>query len=252
VAKGVNPKSGNEVGGEQIEGRRAVLELLRAAKRPVKTVYVAGGITDDPTIDEIKQRADNRLRVVTPDRLEKVARTETNQGVVALAAPLRAVEFDDLVKRDNAFLVAVDGVTDPRNLGAIIRSAETAGATGIVVPRHRAARITAAVTKAAAGAIEYLPIALVGGVPNALERAQRAGCWGVGLDERGETSLSDLSLADQKIVIVLGAEGRGLARLTRERCDVLVSIPMYGKIASLNVAAAATLACHEVARRRHQ
>jgi len=247
VAKGVN-----EIGGEQIEGRRAVLELLRAGKRPVRTVYVAGGATQDPTIDEIKERAENRLRVVTPDRLEKVARTETHQGVVALAAPLRAVELDDLCKRDDAFLVAVDGVTDPRNLGAIIRSAETAGATGIVVPRHRAARITAAVTKAAAGAIEYVPIALVGGVPNALERAQRAGCWTVGLDERGDTPLADLDLADQKIVIVLGAEGRGLARLTRERCDVLVRIPMHGKVASLNVAAAATLACHEVARRRHK
>ena len=247
MAKGVN-----EIGGEQIEGRRAVLELLRAGKRPVRTVYVAGGATQDPTIDEIKERAENRLRVVTPDRLEKVARTETHQGVVALAAPLRAVELDDLCKRDDAFLVAVDGVTDPRNLGAIIRSAETAGATGIVVPRHRAARITAAVTKAAAGAIEYVPIALVGGVPNALERAQRAGCWTVGLDERGDTPLADLDLADQKIVIVLGAEGRGLARLTRERCDVLVRIPMHGKVASLNVAAAATLACHEVARRRHK
>jgi 23S rRNA (guanosine2251-2'-O)-methyltransferase len=242
----------SDVGGEQVEGRRAVLELLRAGKRPVRTVYVAGGMTDDPTIDEIKERAENKLRVVTPDRLEKVARTDTHQGVVALAAPLRAVELDDLCKRDDAFLVAVDGVTDPRNLGAIIRSAETAGATGIVVPRHRAARITAAVTKAAAGAIEYVPLALVGGVPNALERAQRAGCWTVGLDERGETALSDLDLADQKIVIVLGAEGRGLARLTRARCDVLVRIPMHGKVASLNVAAAATLACHEVARRRHK
>src|SRR4029078_4950489 len=100
-------------------GAGSVLELLRAAKRPVKTVYVAGGITDDPTIDEIKQRADNRLRVVPPDRLEKVARTETNQGVVALAAPLRAVEFDELVKRDNAFLVAVGGVTDTRQLAAL-------------------------------------------------------------------------------------------------------------------------------------
>jgi 23S rRNA (guanosine2251-2'-O)-methyltransferase len=245
VAKGVN-----DVGGEQIEGRRAVLELLRAGKRPVRTVYVVGGAADDPTIEEIKERAENRLRVVTPDRLEKVARTDTHQGVIALASPLRAVELDDLCKRDNAFLVALDGVTDPRNLGAIIRSAETAGATGIVVPRHRAARITAAVSKAAAGAIEYVPIALVGGVPNALERAQRAGCWTVGLDERGTTPLADLDLADQKIVIVLGAEGRGLARLTRDRCDVLVRIPMYGKVASLNVAAAATLACHEVARRR--
>jgi 23S rRNA (guanosine2251-2'-O)-methyltransferase len=108
------------------------------------------------------------------------------------------------------------------------------------------------VTKAAAGAIEYLPIAPVGGIPSALERAAKAGVWTVGLDERGDRTLADLDLADQRIVVVLGAEGRGLARLTRDRCDMLVQIPMYGHVASLNVAAAATLACHEVARRRHQ
>ena len=107
-------------------------------------------------------------------------------------------------------------------------------------------------TKTAAGAIEYLPIALVGGIPELLERGRRAGCWTVGLDERGDLPLFDLDLADQRIVLVLGAEGRGLARLTRERCDVLVRIPMHGHVASLNVSAAATLACHEVARRRQR
>jgi 23S rRNA (guanosine2251-2'-O)-methyltransferase len=106
------------------------------------------------------------------------------------------------------------------------------------------------VTKAAAGAIEHVPIALVSGIPAALERASRAGCWTVGLDERGHRSLFDLEVADQKIVIVLGAEGRGIARLTRDRCELLVRIPMHGAVESLNVAAAATLACHEVARRR--
>ena len=107
-------------------------------------------------------------------------------------------------------------MTDPRNLGAVMRSAETAGATGLVLPRHRSARVTPVVAKAAAGAIEYLPIALVGGIPAALERAPRAGCWTVGLDERGDRSLFDLDLADQPLVLVLGSEGRGLARLTRD------------------------------------
>ncbi|MDQ1461637.1 MAG: rRNA (guanosine2251-2-O)-methyltransferase, partial [Actinomycetota bacterium] len=104
--------------------------------------------------------------------------------------------------------------------------------------------------KAAAGAIEYLPIELVGGIPASIERAARAGCWSVGLDERGDRSLFDLDLADQPIMLVLGSEGSGLARLTRDRCDVLVEIPMHGKLESLNVSAAATLACHEIARRR--
>jgi 23S rRNA (guanosine2251-2'-O)-methyltransferase len=200
----------------------------------------------------IADLAAGNLRIVPPERLDKLARTDAPQGVVALAAPLRSADLDELCAVDDAFLVAVDGVTDPRNLGAIVRSAETAGATGVIVGRHRAAHVTPAVTKAAAGAIEHMPIALVGGIPNALERAQRAGCWTVGLDERGDTSLYDLPVADQRIVLVLGAEGRGLGRLTRARCDVLAHIPMYGALPSLNVAAAATLACHEVARRRHQ
>ncbi len=120
-----------------------------------------------------------------------------------------------------------------------------------MLPRHRSAPITPTVTKAAAGALEYLPIALVGGIPAALERAGRAGCWTVGLDAAaGDRSLFDLDLADQPLVLVLGSEGRGLARLTSARCDVLVSIPMYGSIESLNVAAAAAVACHEIARRR--
>jgi len=239
------------VGGDQVEGRRAVNELLRVGNRRVRVVYVSSTAAKDPAVAEIVDLAGKAVRIVSPEKLEQVARSETHQGVVAQAAPLRPAELDDLLDAPDAFVVAVDGVTDPRNLGAIIRSAETAGATGVILARHRAAHVTAAVTKAAAGAVEHLPIAVVGGIPNALERAQRAGCWTVGLDERGTTSLYDLDLADQRIVLVLGAEGRGLARLTRARCDMLVRIPMHGHVPSLNVAAAATLACHEVARRRH-
>ena len=167
-----------------------------------------------------------------------------------MAAPLRPVDVDELLRAADAFVIALDGVTDPRNLGAVLRCAETAGATGVVLPRHRSARMTPAVTKAAAGAIEYLPIASVAGIPAMLDRASRKGVWSVGLDEGGSQSLFDLNLTDQPIVLVLGAEGRGLARLTRDRCDVLAHIPMRGRVSSLNVAAAAALACHEVARRR--
>lgn len=244
-------KGGADLGGDQIEGRRAVLELLRAGSRRPRAVYVSSAIARDD-VAEIIERAAGALHVVAPERVEQMARSEVHQGVVAMAPPLRPTDIDDLVAVEGAFLVAVDGVTDPRNLGAIMRSAETAGATGIVLPRHRSVRITPVVAKAAAGAIEYLPIALVGGIPAALDRAKRAGCWAVGLDEQGDRSLFDLDLADQPIVLVLGSEGRGLARLTRERCDVLVRIPAHGHLASLNVSAAATVACHEVARRRHR
>ena len=165
---------------------------------------------------------------------------------------MRPADLDELLQAPDAFLVALDGVSDPRNLGAVARAAETAGATGLVLPRHRSAHITPVVAKAAAGAIEYLPIALAGGIPTALDRAQPSGV----LDASGSTSsaedrsLFDLDLADQPLVLVLGSEGRGLARLTSARCEVLVSIPMRGAIASLNVSAAAALACHEIARRR--
>jgi len=229
-----------------------VLELVRAGSRPIRAVFVSSSATRDERVNEIVERGGNLVKIVPPERIEHLARTDVHQGVVATAAPLRPAELDDLVTAADAFLVALDGVTDPRNFGAILRSAETAGVTGVIVPRHRAARVTPVVAKAAAGAIEHVPIALVGGIPNALERAARAGCWTVGLDERGDRSIFELDLAGQPIVVVLGAEGKGLARLTRERCDVLVQIPMYGRVASLNVSAAATLACHEIARRRHQ
>ncbi len=245
-------KGGGELGGEQIEGRRAVLELLRAAKRKPRAVYLSSTVNRDETVQEIVERAGAALRVVAPERVEQMARSDVHQGVVAMAPPLRPADLDALLAVKRAFLVAVDGVTDPRNLGAIMRSAETAGATGIVMPRHRSASVTPVVAKTAAGAIEYLPIALVGGIPAAIDRASRAGCWSVGLDESGDRSLFDLDLADQAIMLVLGSEGKGLARLTRDRCDVLVRIPMQGHVESLNVAAAATLACHEIARRRHR
>jgi 23S rRNA (guanosine2251-2'-O)-methyltransferase len=235
-----------------VEGRRAVLELLRAGRRAVRTVYVARDATQDASIEEIATRAGSALRLVPADKMATIARTNAPQGVVALAKPVRAADFDQLLDADDAFLVALDGVTDPQNLGAILRTAETAGATGVVLPRHRSARITPSVTKAAAGAIEYVPIAWVAGIPSALDRAGRSGCWTVGLDEHGRSSLFELDLAGQRIMLVVGAEGRGLARLTRDRCDVLVRIPMRGHLASMNVAAAAALACHEVARRRDQ
>ncbi|HTD50829.1 MAG TPA: 23S rRNA (guanosine(2251)-2'-O)-methyltransferase RlmB [Acidimicrobiia bacterium] len=239
------------LGGEQVEGRRAVLELLRAGRRQVRTVAISTSVRDDPALDEIRTLAGSALNLVAPERIDALARTDAPQGVIATAAPLHAADLDELLHAPDAFVVALDGVSDPRNLGAVARAAETAGATGLILPRHRSARITAVVTKTAAGAIEHLPIAFTGGIPTALDQARRAGCWTIGLDvNAADRSLFDLDLADQPLVLVLGSEGRGLGRLTSARCDVLVSIPMRGAIASLNVSAAAALACHEIARRR--
>ncbi|MEQ1788363.1 MAG: RNA methyltransferase, partial [Acidimicrobiales bacterium] len=182
------------------------------------------------------------------------ARCEAPQGVLAKAAPLEEALLDDLATRRSGgpppFLVAVDGVTDPGNLGALLRSAECAGATGIVLPRHRAVHVTPTVTKAAAGAVEHLPFAIVGGLPAALQQLSKHGVWIVGLDGDGPTGLWDLPAADGPIALVLGAEGAGLSRLVRQRCDEIARIPLGGALGSLNVAAAAALACFEVARAR--
>ncbi len=151
---------------------------------------------------------------------------------------------------EGAFLVLLEGVTDPQNLGAILRSAECAGVTGVAVPRHRSVHVTPAVTKAAAGAIEHLQMALVAGMPSALQELGRLGVMTVGLDERGTASLYDLDLASRPVALVLGSEGSGLSPLSRRRCDVLCKIPVGGEIPSLNVSAAAAVACFEVARQR--
>ncbi len=250
MSKGSRPGR-DALGGEQVEGRRAVLELLRAQRRAVRQVMVSSSSRSDPALDEIRTLAGDALRVVGAERIDAVARTDAPQGVVATAAPLPAADLDTLLRAPDAFLVALDGVSDPHNLGAVARAAETAGCSGLVLPRRRGAHVTPVVTKAAAGALEYLPIAIASGIPTALEHARRAGCWTIGLDAAaGNRTLFDLDLADQPLMLVLGSEGRGLARLTSARCDVLVSIPMRGEIASLNVSAAAALACHEIARRR--
>lgn len=228
-------------------------ELLVAGKRPVRTVWIAEGQDKSALLDEIVELASASgadVRFVDVERVKTEAHSDAAQGVVAQAAPIQPAVLDDLAGRPNAFLVVLDGVTDPRNLGAVLRCAETAGATGAVLPRHRSASLTPAAVKAAAGAIEYLPIALVGGVPGALEQLSRVGVWSVGLDADGPASVYDLAVAEGPVALVLGAEGRGISRLASQRCDVLAAIPRHGHVESLNVAAAAAVACFEVARRR--
>jgi 23S rRNA (guanosine2251-2'-O)-methyltransferase len=248
------------VGGEQIEGRRAVRELLAAGRRPVREVWLAEAVDDAPILDQIAGLAavaGVTLRRVARSRLTTAARTEAPQGVLAWAAPLADAGLERLAAQPVGgpggpapFLLVLDGVTDPHNLGALLRSAECAGATGAVLPRHRSAHVTPTVAKAAAGAIEYLQFAVVPGVPAALASLAGAGVWTVGLDADAPASLWSLEVATEPIALVLGGEGHGLSRLTRQRCDVLVSIPQRGAIDSLNVAAAGALACFEVARRR--
>ena len=239
------------VGGERVEGRRAVTELLTAGRRRVRTVWVAAGRSADLT--ELADDATRRgvpVQHVTREELDDLAATEVPQGVVADADPIEPAGVETLLAEPGAFLVALDGVTDPQNLGAIVRAAETAGATGVVLPRHRAARITPAVTKAAAGAIEYLPIATAAGIPSVIIQAERADVWTIGLDADGDVTIDELAVADRPLMLVFGAEGRGLSRLARERCDIVARIPIRGHVASLNVGAAAAIGCATVTRLR--
>jgi 23S rRNA (guanosine2251-2'-O)-methyltransferase len=245
------------VGGEQVEGRHAVRELLIAGRRKVHEIWMLGEAEPAPILQDIVELAESArvpIREVGKGRFFAEARCEAPQGVLAKASPLPEADLDDLLSAGETgeppFLVAVDGVTDPGNLGAILRSAECAGVTGVVLPRHRAVHVTPTVTKAAAGAVEHLPIAVVGGLPAALATFRDRGLWVVGLDGAGDRSIFDLPAADGPIVLVLGSEGQGLSRLARQRCDALVAIPLRGRLASLNVASAATLAVYEVARRR--
>jgi 23S rRNA (guanosine2251-2'-O)-methyltransferase len=244
------------VGGEQVEGRQAVRELLLADRRRVREILVSADVDAADILDEIIELADEThvpLKQIGRSKLEALARTDAPQGIIARAAELEPVDLDDLTQpRDGRapFLLALDGVTDPGNLGALLRSAECAGVTGIVLPRHRAVHVTPAVTKAAAGAIERLDFALVGGMPTAIDRLRKLGVWSVGLDMTGPKTLWELDSLDEPVVLVLGAEGKGLSRLARQRCDQVARIPLTGRLDSLNVSVAGALACFEVTRAR--
>ena len=240
------------LGGDQVEGRQAVRALLATGRRAVREVLVAEGTEPAPILEEIAELAASRgvrVRRVTREALSGLALSDVPQGVLARADPLAPVALSSLTGT-GAFLVLLDGVTDPHNLGAVLRSAAAAGATGVLLPRRRAAHLGPVAVKAAAGAVEHLPVCLVPGAPAALQALGRAGVWRVGLDERGTVDLEEVGVLGQPVVLVLGAEGRGLGALTAARCDVLARIPMPGPVPSLNVAAAAAVACFTVARRR--
>lgn len=247
--------SRRDLGGDQVEGRQAVRELLLAGRRKVHELWITADDDGGPLRDLAELARGSRVVVkqVSATKLAGAARTDAPQGVLARCAPLPEVELESLAKARKGmppFVVAVDGVTDPGNLGALLRAAECAGVTGAALPRHRSVHITPAAAKAAAGAIEYVPMAVVAGLPSALEQLKRAGLWVVGLDSGGEARIDSLTLASEPLVVVLGAEGRGLSQLVRKRCDVVASIPLRGRLGSLNVAAAGAIACYEVARQR--
>jgi 23S rRNA (guanosine2251-2'-O)-methyltransferase len=241
---------------EIIFGIHAVEEALAARGRGFEYVAVLSG-RGDARIQKIAQlcrSAGVPVRAMPRDQLTRLARTAAHQGVVAVTAEKKYADFDDLLKQRRAqftFLAVLDGIEDPHNLGAIIRTAEGAGADGLIIPERRASGVTATVVKASAGASEYLPIAKVTNISRTLEELKDRNIWTIGLDERGQKTYDEL---DYKMdcAIVLGAEGHGLHEQIRKKCDFLVSIPMLGKIASLNVSVAAGVVMYEIARQRRR
>jgi 23S rRNA (guanosine2251-2'-O)-methyltransferase len=243
---------------ELVVGRNAVVEALRAGV-PASTLYVAGGLEFDERLAEARRLAGRAgMSVVDLGRidLDRLCGNAPHQGLALVVPPFRYAHPDDLLDRALAtspgLLVGLDGVTDPRNLGAVVRSAAAFGAQGVVVPERRAAGMTAAAWKTSAGAAARLPVAKATNLTRTLRAYAERGLVVVGLAADADVSLDDLAVAADPLVLVVGSEGRGLSRLVGETCDLLVRIPMAGEVESLNAGVAAGVALAEIARRRRQ
>jgi 23S rRNA (guanosine2251-2'-O)-methyltransferase len=242
---------------EIVAGRNAVLEALRAGV-PVTTVYVAARIEqDDRTREILKLAADAHRPLLEVGRIELDRLTDgaVHQGIAIQVPPYAYADPDDLLDAAaesglRALVVALDGVTDPRNLGAVLRSAGAFGAHGVLVPERRAAGVTAAAWKVSAGAAARVPVARATNLARTLAEYRRAGVFVVGLDGHGSASVGDLPFAEDPLVLVVGSEGKGLSRLVREQCDAVAAIPIASSVESLNAGVAAGIALYEVARRR--
>lgn len=238
-----------------IEGRNAVIEALRSGTT-IDKIYLLKGETD-AALGHIASTARAKgVVVVDADRrkLDGMSRTNAHQGVIALAAVREYVTPDEILriareKQETPLIIVCDELTDPHNLGAVIRTAECAGAHGVIIPKRRSAGLTAIVGKTSAGAVSHVPVARVPNIPSLLKELQDAGLWIFGADTAGTTTLYKADLKGPA-AIVIGSEGTGMGRLVREGCDFLVSIPMHGKINSLNASAAAAVLLYEAVRQR--
>jgi len=238
-----------------IEGRNAVIEALRAG-RAIDKIFIAKGDVDK-TLGHIASKArEQGVVVVEADRrkLDFMSRTKAHQGVIALVALQEYCEIKDILavaqeRNEAPFVIVCDEISDPHNLGAIIRSAECVGAHGVVIPKRRSAGLTAIVGKASAGAAEYMAIARVANISAAIKELKEAGLWVYGTAADGASGLWTTDLTGP-IALVIGSEGDGMSRLVRESCDFVLSLPMKGKLNSLNASAAAAVTMYEVLRQR--
>lgn len=239
---------------EQIEGRNAVLEAFRSGKC-VDKLFILDGCQDGPvrTIAREARKTDTIINYVSKERLDQLSETHAHQGVIAQVAAYDYSTVDEILARaeekgEAPFLIILDNVEDPHNLGAIIRTANLAGAHGVIIPKRRAVGLTSTVAKTSAGAINYTPVAKVTNIVRTIEELKEKGIWFVCADMGGET-MYDLDLTGP-MGLVIGNEGEGVSRLVRESCDFTASIPMKGDIDSLNASVAAGVLAYEIVRQR--
>lgn len=239
-----------------IEGRNAVLEAFRSGK-PIDKLFVLDGCQDGPirTIVREAKKHDTILQFVTKERLSQISETGRHQGVIAYAAAYEYADVEDMLrlaesKGEDPFLILLDNIEDPHNLGAIIRTANLAGAHGVIIPKRRAVGLTATVVKTSAGALNYTPVSKVTNLAKTMESLKEKGLWFVCADMGGE-EMYDLNLTGP-IGLVIGNEGEGVSRLVKETCDFTARIPMNGDIDSLNASVAAGVLAYEIVRQRRK
>lgn len=238
----------------KIEGRNAVLEAFRSGK-PMDKVFLLDGCMDGPlkTIAREAKKHDTIINYVKKERLDQLSETGKHQGVIAMAAAYEYAKVEDILakaeeKGEPPFILLLDGIEDPHNLGAIIRTANLAGAHGVIIPKRRAVGLTATVAKTSAGALNYTPVAKVTNLTQTMKELKEKGMWFVGADMGGET-MYQLDLTGP-IGVVIGSEGDGMSKLVKENCDFIASIPMKGDIDSLNASVAAGILAYEIVRQR--
>lgn len=240
-----------------VVGRNPVLELLKTDKE-IDKIYVLKGDLQGSIKKIIGAAKDKNIIVQEVDKLKLDSMSDGNvhQGVAALVTGFEYSTIDDILKRaedlkQKPFIIILDGIEDTHNLGAIIRTAECAGAHGVIIPRRRSARVNQTVYKASAGAVEHMLVADVSNISNSIDELKKKGLWVYGADMDGESFYFDTAL-DGAIALVIGNEGKGISRLVKEKCDVVVKIPMVGKISSLNASTSAAILIYEVVRQSHE
>lgn len=251
-----NDTEENSAEGLKIEGRNAVLEAFRSGKT-IDKLFLLDGCKDGPvqTIVREARKSDTLIQFVAKERLDQLSETKKHQGVIAMAAAYTYATVQDIMeaarsKGESPFVIILDNIEDPHNLGAIIRTANLAGAHGVIIPKRRAVGLTATVAKASAGAINYTPVAKVTNITNTIKELKDQGMWFVCAD-MGGTVMYDLDLKGS-IGLVIGNEGEGVSKLVKENCDFIASIPMKGDIDSLNASVATGVLAYEIVRQRLQ